>query len=76
MKANQDLDQLRLLSIFHYVAAGIVAICAMVPVLHLVIGIAMVTGAFEEVGNGQPPPPFVGWFFVWRAFTDRPTTDN
>jgi hypothetical protein len=64
VKPNEDTHHLRLLSIFHYVVAGILALFSMFPVLHLAIGIAMVTGAFDEFENGNPPPAFVGWIFV------------
>ena len=46
---NQDLEHLRLLSIFHYVVAGLAALFALIPVFHLVFGIAMVSGALEEL---------------------------
>ena len=59
---NQDLEHLRLLSIFHYVVAGIVGLFSCLPCLHLAMGIAMLAGAFED-GHGQPPP-IVGLIFV------------
>ena len=64
MKPNQDTDHLRLLSIFHYVVAGFLALFSMFPFLHLAMGIAMVTGAFDKVGNGNPPPAFLGWILI------------
>jgi hypothetical protein len=36
---NQDLDHLRILSIFHYVVGGIVALFACFPLIHLAIGL-------------------------------------
>lgn len=41
----QDAQHLRLLSIFHYVVAGIAAFFALLPVFHLVFGLMMVGGA-------------------------------
>ena len=38
---NQDLEHLRLLSIFHYVLAGIGALFSCFPILHLVFGLVM-----------------------------------
>ena len=64
VKPNQDTEQLRLLSIFHYVVAGILALFSMFPILHVVMGIAMVTGAFDNVGNGNRLPAFFGWMFI------------
>jgi hypothetical protein len=39
---NQDLEHLRLLSIFHYVVAGIGALCSCFPVIHLGIGLVLI----------------------------------
>jgi hypothetical protein len=49
---NQDLEHLRLLSIFHYVVAGLTALFACFPVFHLIFGLVMLLapGALE---NGQ-----------------------
>ncbi len=58
-----DLQHLRLLSIFHYVLGGLVGLLACIPIIHLVIGISMVTGSFGPVGPGGPPPA-LGWFFI------------
>lgn len=38
---NQDVEHLRLLSIFHYVMAGLTALFACFPVLHLAVGLFM-----------------------------------
>lgn len=62
--AAQDLEHLRLLSIFHYIVAGITALFSLFPVIHLVIGIAMVTGKMEA---GDPDAAIAGWFFVGIA---------
>ncbi len=59
---------LRLLSIFHYVLAGLGALFSLVPALYIVMGVAMVSGVFD--GNGTkpsppvPPPAVFGWVFV------------
>jgi hypothetical protein len=63
---TRDEDHLRLLSIFHYVYAGITALSACVPVFHLAFGIAIVSGAFPSP-PGQPMPRAFGWFFVVAA---------
>ena len=57
---TQDEEHLRLLSIFHYVVGGMTAFFACFPCIHLVVGIAMVSGVFGEKG----PPLLVGWLFV------------
>jgi ABC-type Na+ efflux pump permease subunit len=61
---NQDAEPLRLLSIFHYVCAGMAAILAFIPIIHLIIGLVLVLRP-EVFGPGEnQPPPVIGWFFV------------
>ena len=64
MNSNQDTEQLRLLSIFHYVVAGMGAMFSMIPIIHLVIGISIVLGGFEDFESGAAPPAFFGWMFI------------
>ncbi len=63
--------QLDLLAIFHYVLAGITALFALFPILHLAMGVWMVSGGFPEQAPkpGEPPmsPEMFGWFFVGIA---------
>ena len=49
---NEDLEHLRMLSVFHYVVAGIVVLVGCIPLLHFGIGVAMTTGALptDELG--------------------------
>lgn len=61
---SQDQEHLKLLSIFHFVVAGLAALFSLIPVLHLVIGIGLVSGAFEET---DPAAQTMGWFFVVLA---------
>lgn len=56
---NEDLDHLRLLSIFYYLTALLTAMVSLLPLIHLVLGIAMASG-WGEFGE-DPPPAFVGW---------------
>jgi hypothetical protein len=65
---REDEDQLRLLSIFHYVLAGMHALCATFPILHLAIGAALVFAPERLAsGDGEAPPAVVGWFFMLVA---------
>ena len=66
---NQDEEHLRLLSLFHYIMAGITAVFSLFPLIHLAIGLLMIFGGdfFKQTGNGNPPPAFIGWFFVFIA---------
>jgi len=66
---NQDEEHLRLLSIFHYIVGGITALCACFPLIHLVIGLALVfapeTPSSPEHSAG--PDRLVGLFFTLFA---------
>jgi hypothetical protein len=64
---GDDAQQLKLLSIFHYVAAVLLAVMACIPVIHLLIGVLMVTAPASMSGGGQPPPVFMGWMFILIA---------
>lgn len=57
----QEIEHLRMLSIFHYIVGGITALFSLFPVIHLAIGLAMVTGRLE---HSDPEARLVGWFFV------------
>ena len=53
---SQDGEHLRLLSIFHYVVGGLMALAACFPLIHVGVGILFMLkpGAFADE---QPPPP-------------------
>ena len=63
---NNDADHLKLLSIFHYIVAGLTALFACVPCIHLAMGVAMVSGAFNQPGESGPPAWF-GWVIIVMA---------
>jgi len=58
---NQDLDHLRLLSIFHYVVGGMAALVACIPFIHFILGLAMTAGWFDDA---DPVLPVVGVFLM------------
>ena len=62
---NDDLQHLRLLSIFHYIVGGMAALFACIPLLHIALGVFMVfvPGALESDG-GDAMPAVVGWVFI------------
>lgn len=69
MTQTDDAKHLDLLSIFHYVVGGLVGLMACFPIIHLVIGISIVTGSFPEQAHMQSADPEIpmamfGWFFV------------
>jgi hypothetical protein len=61
--ADRDDEHLKLLEVFHYVVAGIVGLFSLFPVIHLVVGISLLSGKLDEPGKA-PPPEFIGWAFV------------
>jgi hypothetical protein len=61
--AETDSEHLKLLSIFHYVVAGLAALFACIPIFHLVLGLVMLL-APDKLGPGTPPPAFIGMLFV------------
>lgn len=63
MDQHQDLEHLKLLSIFHYVVAAVAALFACIPFIHLFVGLSMVTGWLPSSGN-EPPLKLLGVFFM------------
>jgi len=63
-QSSQDIDQLRLLSIFHYIVAGVIGLFSLIPIIHVVLGIALVTGSLDGFHRGDQPPEFMGWLFI------------
>jgi hypothetical protein len=64
---NQDQEHLRLLAIFHFVCAGLVALCACIPLIHLALGVMMLF-APEIFGNrNDQPPRAIGLLFTLIA---------
>ncbi len=64
---QRDREQLRLLSLFHYVVAAIVALFSMFPIIHLVVGIGMVTGSVNDQEANQEMIAMMGWMFIVMA---------
>jgi hypothetical protein len=60
-------EQLRILSIFHYVVGGLHALFGSFGLIHFSMGLLFLfgPGAFASSGgHGQAPPPFFGLIFV------------
>jgi len=64
---DQDLEHLKILSIFHYVVGGLSALFACLPIIHLVVGIIFITTSSSPGANTNAPPAFIGWIFVCIA---------
>ena len=65
---DRDAEHLRLLSIFHYIFAGITGLCGSIPLIYIALGLWMVS-APANFGNSrgalpQTFDPAVGWLFV------------
>ena len=58
---TDDERHLDLLAIFHYVVGGLTALFSCFFLLHVAMGIAMLSGAFD---GEDAPPKFFGWFFI------------
>lgn len=64
---TQDEHYLRLLSIFHYVVAGLAMLCSLFPTVHLAVGVAMASGLFNDDPKDALPIALAGWFLVLFA---------
>jgi hypothetical protein len=62
--SSVDADHLQLLTVFHYVLAGLTALFGCFPCIHLALGIAFLSGAFPPDQHGNGPPRFIGVFFI------------
>src|SRR5207244_11011872 len=63
---NQDAEHLRLLSIFHYVVAGLAGFCSFFPLVYTVLGFVFVALSHRPPANPtqEVPPAALGWAFV------------
>jgi len=56
---EQDLEQIKILSIFHFIVAGLAGLFACFPIFHLAIGISMLVGGFlPNEASANAPFPF------------------
>jgi hypothetical protein len=66
--ASRDDEHVKLLSIFHYVLAAMLALFGCFPIIHLLMGIVIVSSPESmRDARGQGPPAFFGWFFIAMA---------
>src|SRR6266705_5368567 len=63
---NQDAEHLRLLSIFHYVVAGVAGFCSFFPLFYTALGFVFVALSHHPPANPaqEVPPAALGWVFV------------
>jgi hypothetical protein len=60
-----DTEKLRILSVFHYVVGLLTLLFALLPSIHLMMGIMMITGRFAHEPDFPARP--MGWFFTVLA---------
>jgi hypothetical protein len=63
LNKGEDEQYLQLLSIFHYIVAGLAALIACFPIIHLTVGIGMIIAALSGSSEAAPMA-LVGVFFV------------
>lgn len=64
-RTDRDEEHLKLLSVFHYVVGGLAGFFAFFPIIHLLIGIVMLAGGFEEAATDEDFPHILfGLVFV------------
>ena len=61
---DEDLQYLKLLSIFHYIVGGLAALFAFFPVMYVVIGILAVWVPGSLDTEGEAMPLVIGWIFI------------
>ncbi len=62
---KQDLEHLKLLSVFHYVWGGITALISCIPLIHVAFGVLLLfLSRCPAQGQTAPPPAIVGWMFI------------
>ena len=60
---NQDTEHLRLLSIFHFIVGGLIALFAFFPIFYVILGVFMLIEGFTEGGDGAGSAMF-GMMFI------------
>ena len=58
---GDDLEHLRLLSVFHYVVAGLMGLVSLLPSIHLALGLLMATGHLAPEDEGSR---VIGWLMA------------
>ncbi len=58
---TQDEQHLDLLAIFHYIVGGMAALFSSMFLIHVGMGIAMLSGALD---GDDPPPRLFAWIFI------------
>jgi hypothetical protein len=60
-----DIEHLRLISIFHYIVGGIMLLFSFMPLIHVGMGLLFILSPNTFSSNrGEQPPEFIGWLFL------------
>jgi hypothetical protein len=60
-RLSQEEEHLNLLSIFHFVVAGLTALLSCTFLIHIAMGIVFLNADFE---GEEPPPDLFAWIFI------------
>jgi hypothetical protein len=63
MALTRDEENLRLLTIFHYVVAGLAAVFSLFPLVYVGMGALMLYGKLDGP-HGDPAARIMGWVFI------------
>jgi hypothetical protein len=68
---SRDAEHLKLLTIFHFVLAGVLGATGLIFVVHIALGIIMIqaAGPTPPRGGGQASPLLMGWLFLGMGVT-------
>lgn len=61
---NQDLQHLKLLSIFYYIVGGLIALFSCFALIYLFVGVMFVAAAPPPSSAAPAPPPELGWVLI------------
>lgn len=64
MPAAQDEEHLRLLSLFHYICAGVAAFFSCFPIIYLIVGVVLFFQPQNFGPQNNRPPAFLGLFMI------------
>lgn len=62
---SDDVEHLRLLSIFHYIVGGLALLVACFPLIHVTIGSILIFAGAHAHSGDEAPPVIVGWILLF-----------
>ena len=61
---EENIEYLRLLSIFHYVVGGLAALFACFPIIYIAVGVLALYVPGSMDAEGEALPALFGWIFI------------